>query len=192
MLNMADDDRTKWDQIYQERIEKPFPPPDPLLFESVLPVPLDEDRRALDLAGGVGQNGIWLAEQGYIVDVIDISRVALSRGQQEAHKRKLPNINFIPADLDSYPLQADTYNVVCVVRYLNRDNAFIAKLRAAVKPGGRVIYQTFNMRYLTIKRDFNAAYLLQLGELQGFFSDWKIIHTDDEDHISELVAIKPT
>ena len=76
---MTAQDRTRWDQVYREQTDA-FPPPDPLLFEFTPPL-LDAttEQRALDVAAGVGQNGLWLAAQGYVVDMIDVSRVALLR-----------------------------------------------------------------------------------------------------------------
>ena len=34
---MTGDDRLRWDQIYRERNEEPYPSPDPLLFEFTPP-----------------------------------------------------------------------------------------------------------------------------------------------------------
>ena len=65
------------------------------------------------------------------------------------------------------------------------------QIRAAVKPGGRIIYQTFNTRYLAISPDMDPDYLLGVGELAGFFGDWKILRISEPEHISQLVAIKP-
>ncbi len=186
---MSAADRLRWDTLYRERWEKDYPNPDPILFQFVPPLRESGSACALDLACGVGQNGLWLAEQGYIVDLADVSRVALTRAQSEAANRNLRSVNFLPLDLDSAELPAENYHLVCVIRYLNRD--LFSQIRAAIKPGGRIIYQTFNRRFLALRPDMNPDYLLNLGELAGFFGDWKILHNSEYQHVSQVVAIKP-
>ena len=186
---MTAQDRTRWDQLYREQING-FPPPDPLLFEYTPPlIESNEPQRALDVAAGLGQNGLWLAAQGYTVDMVDVSRVALLRAQDEMGKRQLRNINLYQADLDSYEFPQATYDLVCVFRYLKRQ--MFPQLRSSVRPGGRILYETFNTGYLDIVPGFNRAFLLEAGELAGYFADWKILHNNDGKHMSSLVAIKP-
>lgn len=186
---MAGQDRLRWDQVYRDRQHEAYPAPDPLLFEFTPPVSDEAEHRALDLAAGIGQNGLWLSAQGYLVDVMDISRVALLRAQAEAARRQLRNINLYPVDLDDTPLEANTYELICVFRYLKRD--LFPALRAAVRPGGRIIYETFNRRYQKLVPQFNPAFLLEPGELSGYFADWKILHNMESGHVSRLVAVKP-
>lgn len=186
---MAEGDRSRWDGIYRQRNHLPYPDPDPLLFEYTPPLTTSYEKRALDLAGGLGQNGLWLAQQGYVVDIMDISRMALLRGRAEVIARNLRNLNFLQVDLDNVELKASAYDLVCVFRYLKRD--LFTQIRAAVRPGGRVIYETFNTRYLEVVPDFNPAYLLETGELAGYFADWKLLHHSEIRHTSRLVARKP-
>jgi tellurite methyltransferase len=186
---MSGQDRVRWDEVYRENAVEGYPPPDPILYEYAPPVNADDEHRALDLAAGVGQNGLWLAEQGYVVDLLDISRIGLLRAQTEAGERGLRNINLLPVDFDDYELEANRYDLVCVFRYLKRD--FFSQIRRSVRPGGRVIYVTFNRRYLDVVPGFNSAFLLEIGELAGYFADWKVVHNWEENHISRVVAIKP-
>jgi len=183
---MTAQDRIRWDQLYRERDDN-YPPPDPLLFEFTPPV--SDEPRALDVAAGLGQNGLWLAAQGYLVDMIDVSRVALLRAQQEMGRRQLRNINLYQADLDIYEFPINKYDLVCVFRYLDRD--LFPKLRSCIRPGGRILYETFNTRYLEVAPGFNPDFLLEAGELAGYFADWKILHNNDGKQMSSLVAIKP-
>jgi len=186
---MSARDRLRWDAIYRETQEAVYPAPDPLLFQYTPPLSDETEQRAMDLAAGLGQNGLWLAAQGYLTDVADISRVALTRSQAEAVRRGLRNLNFLQLDLDDVLLPSETYHVLCVFRYLKRD--IFPQIRAAVRPGGRVIYETYNVRYLERVRDFNRAYLLEPGELAGYFADWRILFNTDDGHTSQLVARKP-
>lgn len=185
---MSAADRKRWDAIYRQRNQTAFPDPDPFLFESALPA--SGDQRALDLAGGVGQNGLWLAAQGYTVDVVDISRMALIRGRAEMMNRGLRNINFLQNDLDHIDLKLNKYHIVCVFRYLKPD--LFPHIRTSIQPGGRIVYETYNTSYVDIVPGFNRDFLLEPGELASYFADWKILHSTDSGHISRLAAIKPT
>lgn len=185
---MSAQDRARWDKIYRDQSHKPFPPPDPLLYEYV-PAPASSTSRALDFASGLGQNGLWLAAQGYIVDLMDISRFALSRARTEMTVRNLRNANLLQVDLDEVTLEADYYEVVCVFRYLKRD--LLPELAKSISPGGRIIYETFNPHYLTIVPGFNTEFLLHQGELAAAFAGWQILLDTEIEHISQFVAVKP-
>ena len=186
---MSVEDRVRWDTLYFQQTHLSFPDPDPFLYEYTPPLLETREVRALDLAGGMGQNGLWLAEQGYTVDIIDISRMALLRGRSETIARGLRAVNLLQYDLDSAELKPATYQLVCVFRFLKRD--LFPHIRVAIAPGGRIIYETYNVRYLTQNPQFNPAYLLEPGELFGYFADWKILHRSELRHISRLVALKP-
>mgnify|MGYP000613186283 CR=1 FL=1 len=189
---MSGQDRVRWDTVYQQRNGR-YPVADPLLFEFTLPLALypdnDIERRALDLACGVGQNGLWLASQGYIVDLMDISRTALLRARSEIETRRLHNVNVLQVDLDTVHLARSNYDLICVFRYLRRE--LFPQLLTSVRPGGRIIYETFNTRYLEQVPAFNPAFLLEPGELESYFLGWEILYSDEEHEISQFVAQKP-
>jgi tellurite methyltransferase len=187
---MTDHDRVRWDDIYRQRHQRAYPPPDPLLLNYTPPVSAPRVARALDLAGGQGQNGLWLAEQGYTVDILDISRVALSRARDAMTARGLRSVNLLQMDLDTVELNTEYYDLVCVFRFLKRD--FLPRLRASVAIGGRVIYQTFNLRYLETVPEFNPAYLLNPGELEAMFAGWRVVYYDETGPSSQIVALKET
>ncbi len=188
---MSAEDRVRWDGIYRERQSRDYPAPDPLLLAYTPVVKNEYDRvyRALDVAGGVGQNGLWLAAQGYTVDIIDISRVALQQARSEMAMRNLRNVNLLQVDLDAEQFEAARYDLVCVFRYLKRD--LFPKLRDTIRPGGRIIYETFNRHYLKIVPEFNTNFLLEPGELPGYFANWHAIHTMEDGHIAQVVMRKP-
>lgn len=186
---MSVDDRVRWDQVFRQRLSQPYPDPDPLLLHYTPPLEQETTHYALDLAGGFGQNGLWLAAQGYLTDIIDISRVALNRARQEMAIRNIRYANLLQIDVDGLRLEANHYDVVCVFRYLKRDLFPLIKL--AVKPGGRIIYESFNLHYLEIVPGFNPKFLLDMGELATFFSDWNILYEEEEKHNSRVIAVKP-
>jgi SAM-dependent methyltransferase len=92
--------------------------------------------RALDVACGAGRNAILLAQTGYQVDAIDISRVGLNLGRREAEQQGL-SINWIEQDLDE-PTQFDTeYELIIVMWYVN--NGLISRLCDCLAPGGYLL-----------------------------------------------------
>jgi tellurite methyltransferase len=189
---VATQDRVRWDTVYRERNGR-YPVADPLLFEYTFPLELytqtDMDRRALDLACGLGQNGIWLASQGYIVDMMDISRTALMRARNEVEKRRLRNINLLQVDLESVHLSRQNYDIICVFRYLRRE--LFPQLVNSVRGGGRIIYETFNTNYLEQVPGFNPDFLLEPGEIASYFEGWEILYCDEEHETTQFVAQKP-
>ena len=81
------------------------------------------------------------------------------------------------------------YALVCVFRYLKHD--LFPQLRSCIRPGGRIVYETYNINYLNHVPQFNADFLLKPGELAGYFYNWKVLYDTQADHISRFVAIKP-
>jgi tellurite methyltransferase len=185
---MSAKDRIHWDTIYRERSHLPYPTPDPLLFDYTPPVDPDDDRRALDLAGGLGQNGLWLAAQGYTVDIMEISRVALRRARREMAARNLRNVNLLQADLEDILLEEEQYDLICIFRYLKKE--MMPLICAGTAVGGRVIYETYNINYLDVVPEFNTDFLAMPGQLTEFFPGWKIVHEAEVDYNSQIAAIK--
>ena len=183
--------RQRWDSRYRQWAGDPFPAPDPLLFQYTPPAIIDPTQRsrALDLACGRGQNGLWLAEQGYSVDLLDGSREALQIARDEAGRRGLRTLNFLCADLDSYVLEPNSYDLICVFRFLNR--GLIPALRAATRPGGRIIYETFHTGLLIQQPAFNPEHLLDPGELAACFTDWRMLRQHESSTSAQVIALKP-
>jgi tellurite methyltransferase len=188
---MSAEDRIRWDAIYRDRLNQPYPDPDPLLFSYTPRVPNHPDfpLRALDLAGGFGQNALWLASQGYAVDLVEISRVALNRARAEMAIRNLRDVNLLQEDMEDFTLYNDRYDLICVFRFLNRN--LFPQICDALSSGGRIIYETFNERYIFERPDFNRDYLLTDGELPAAFPGWQVVFHDETSYVTQFVAIKP-
>lgn len=186
---MSAEDRIRWDAIYRARNGQPYPPPDPLLFEYCPPISEERSYRALELAAGLGQNSMWLAKQGYVVDVMEISRVALARTREEMMRLGLRNLNLLQVDLDDLRLPPNDYDIVCMTRFLKRE--LFAVMRHTTRPGGRVLFETFHTGYLDKVPGFNRAFLLERGELLTHFTGWEILFEMETDDSAQVVAQKP-
>jgi len=184
---MASSDRERWNRRYRDPIRKLRKDPQKLLVDHAPPV--QPGSRALELACGLGFDAMWLAEQGYTVDAIDISINALRKARAGMLERGITGVNFIVADLDHGALPVYVYDLVYGFRFLDR--SLFAALRDRVRPGGIVIYETLNTRWVEIRPETRQSHMLAKGELITFFSDWDVLHFDESTRMSGIVARKP-
>jgi tellurite methyltransferase len=129
----------------------------------------------LDLACGRGDNGLYLAGLGLPVVFADRSGEALDEARASAAERHLQE-RFWEVDLETgdNPLPKEHYRAILVFRYLHRP--LIPHVRNAIRPGGVLIYETFTVEQPKYGKPHNPDYLLQPGELVGWFRDWEVIH----------------
>jgi tellurite methyltransferase len=184
---MAQSDRERWDQRYTSPGDSLKQGPHALLARYA--PPYCPGIRALELACGLGRDALWLAAQGYRVDAFDISVAALRRARARMLRRRLSGVNFVVADLDHFPLPDRTYDLVYVFRFLDRD--LFPAIRARVRAGGRVIYETLNVRRLEAAPGTSPGHMLRLGELPGYFPGWTVLDAADEGFLSRFVGIRP-
>ena len=99
---------------------------------------------ALAVADGEGRNGVWLAEQGLAVTTTDIAPRAIEKALALAERRRV-TLDAQVADLETWAWPQDAFDVVVAVFIQfapppQRDRLF-ERMKAAVKPGGRVLLQ---------------------------------------------------
>lgn len=126
---------------------------------------------ALDVACGAGRNLRWLAEAGWQVTGVDRDTAAT------APLRAIADI--VDADIENapWPFVGREYDLVVVCNYLWR--ALFDDIRAAVKPGGCLIWETFADGQQTIGRPSRPDFLLQRGELLRVCDGWRIVAYED-------------
>ncbi len=161
----------------------------------------------LDLACGSGRNGLYLVKNDVLVTFSDVKSEALEQVQEslshlsiEKQRKALCwQIDFEKPE--TLPLQEKSFAAIMIFRYLHRP--LIEQIKAAIKPGGMVIYETFTEQQAQFGRPKNPDFLLKPTELVEFFSDWKILHhfegithntqtNNTKQAIAQIVAIKPT
>ncbi|NLF12618.1 MAG: methyltransferase domain-containing protein [Anaerolineaceae bacterium] len=187
-------DRARWNRKYGLG-EGPahFEPQDFLVRHAGL---LRPGGLALDVACGFGGNALYLADQGYTVDAVDVSEVALEAASAEAERRGLRDrVRFVQVDLDRWPVPTDRYNAIVVFFYLNR--ALFPRLARGLHPGGLLFQANRNRRHLKIRPDFSPDYLLEVGELRCMAeaAGLQVLHyadgTPEKDSDSFLIARRP-
>lgn len=169
---MSAQDQQRWDEKYAVREQPHELVPDPWLQSVAAPLP---SGRALELACGLGHNAIWLAKNGWQVDAIDISPVGLRLAADLADRIGIA-VNWIAADLDDFTPPVETYDLICVFRFLDR-RRLPRLIENALRPGGLLIYETFAAAHL-VRPDShmkNPAFALVPGEWSGLFPTLRTI-----------------
>lgn len=168
----ADVDR--WNAKYAKRAPTTAIDPDPLLVKHR--GLLDRGGLCLDLAGGTGDNGLYLCGLGCESLVVDASETGLRLCRDKALANGLAPM-LVVADLDRFELPTATFDAVLVFRYLNR--GLIDAIRRSLRDSGLLFFKTFNRRHLTRHPDFPQDYVLRDGELTEWFSDLRCLDTND-------------
>lgn len=148
--------------------------------------------KVLDIAMGEGRNGVYLATQGFQVTGLDISDKGLSKARLLAQDQKV-TIETRVVDLEQAQLEQNAYDVVLCLYYLQRD--LVSQIKKALKSGGMVVMETYNLDHLQYNPKFRKDYLLQPNELLDLFKDFTVIryqaYDDGKVAYSSLIARKP-
>ncbi len=185
----AEQDKIRWNEKYatekylfgQEAI--------PFLRDHVGLLPKGQ---VLDLAIGEGRNGIFLATQGFDVTGVDISEEGLKKAQALAAKHGV-TITTVVADLETYKIPANTFDVIICTYYLQRD--LFPRIAAALKPGGMALIETYTMDHLQYRPRFNKTYLLEPNELLTMLPGLRVLRYQEVDTgqaaYASILAQKP-
>ena len=165
-------DRQRWDQRYAVLEPDQLAEPIPFLIACLPSLPTSG--YALDVAAGAGRNSMALAVHGLAVDAVDVSWQGLRRAMALARRRGV-NINAVVLDLARGWLPPRYYDVVVNTFFLLRD--LILPIKAALKPGGWLIFETLTIAQIEITphRTTDHNYLLRPGELRQLFDDFVIL-----------------
>lgn len=157
--------------------------------------------RALDIACGTGRHAIYLAAHGWKVTAVDSSSVGIEIAEQRA-KESGAKIETVVADLKrgEFAIKPESFDLILDFYYLQRD--LFPKIRDGVRPGGLVIAAIHLRDDAPNIKPMNPAFLLDPGELSGFFENWTVerysetpgIDEDHGDHTRRsalIVARKP-
>ena len=160
----------RWNQRYSEKFISEISPAHVLSCNQHL---LTNKGAALDLACGLGVNGLFLAKKGYQVTAIDYAEAALTKLSDYAGEHDL-SIETQCADLEVIKLKNNSYDVVVVSYYLQRD--LFDEIFKSLKPGGLLFYQTFSGDRVEGNGPENPAFRLQKGELLSLCAEHSILY----------------
>lgn len=173
---MAIKDKIKWNEKYTNNKSLLKKRPQSKKLSNAIKIV--KGNLALDVACGVGRNSIFLAQNGFEVEALDISSVAL----EELDKNNYKNIKTKQIDLESYCPKEDSYNLIVMTNYLDRN--LIEKLYKALKKDGILFIETYMFHKENEKTPSNPNFLLKENELKTFFKEEGII-LDYEEFFNE-------
>lgn len=134
-------DAEAWDERYRGKELVWSAGPNRFVAEELADLP---PGRAVDLAAGEGRNAVWLAEQGWDVDAVDFSAVALRKAEEMARERGVA-IRTVSADVTeagSVLAQAPLFDLALIV-YLHlpwpRMEEALRLAATSVRPGGTLL-----------------------------------------------------
>lgn len=181
---MSEHDRARWDATYTDR---PVPP------ETVAPpraftVHIDEfptTGSALDIACGVGESSVWLAQRGLDVWGVDVSPVAIAHATRLAARHGVAQrCRFDVTDLDHGLPEGPPVDMVLCHRF--RDPRLYAPLRFRLAPGGLLAICVLSEVGAEAGR-FRA----HAGELRAHFGDLHVVADHEGDGEAWLLARAP-
>jgi tellurite methyltransferase len=187
---MSEFDREKWNAKYRD---PEFGSREPSAVLVGLADYLPVRGRALDLAGGAGRHGIWLAGRGLDVTIADISAVALARARERAAERGVA-IRTFETDLEDGPFPAGPWDLVVSVCFLATKH--LLAIAGALAPGGTLVMIQPTKTNLTRHDKPPEGFLFADGELPGLVEGLlTIVHYEegwlaDGRHDAALVARK--
>lgn len=147
---LKEQSRFDWDSFYHDR-KKNIPffvnAPDENLVE-YFEKHLIKPGKVLELGCGPGRNAIYFAEQGCLVDAIDLSANAIRWGRQRAMEKEV-NVNFICHNIFEYDFQG-TYDIIydsgCFHHIApHRRISYLNMLHNVLKPGGYFAITCFEL-----------------------------------------------
>jgi len=139
----------------------------------------------MDLGCGEGRNAVYLAERGFRVTGLDLSRPGLDKARRFASEAGT-KVRTVLADVRSYQL-AEAYDVIFstgLVHYLpptTRGERF-EHFKARTAPGGLNAHSALvGKPFLEPAPDADPnVVLFTSGELMGYYWDWEIVHCVEE------------
>lgn len=142
---------------------------------------LPSSGKVLDIACGRGANALWLAAQGLQVNAWDFSQAAIDRLQKHARRKQL-TVHTQVRDVLKRPPKPETFDTIVVSYFLERELA--PAIMRALRPQGRLFYQTFTREGSLDEGPRNPAFRLGPNELLHLF-DRLLVRLYREDGIAE-------
>lgn len=130
---------------------------------------------------------MWLAQLGF--DTLAVDRDASAVAFLEADARRLHlTLRAEVVDLESTgaTLPADAFDLIVVVHYLHRP--LVPVLRAALRVGGLLVYETFTRGQAARGKPTNPAFLLEPGELRALVQPLDILVEREGDFEEKMLA----
>jgi tellurite methyltransferase len=162
-----------WNKRYREGFYGGATDPHALLTKFWAAIP---GRRVADIAMGNGRDALFLSEKGFFVTGLDSSIEAINITRETMAQKKLI-VHPVLGDARTLPYREGTFDCVLVFYFLERE--IMDEMRGLLKRGGIFIYETFLKRQNNVDRPRNPDYLLDDGELIGYFKGFELMFYEE-------------
>lgn len=164
-------DQKRWEKRFGRKEFALGKEPNPFLKRHIHLLPKG---RALDVATGEGRNAVFLAQNGFEVDAVDISEKGLKKARKLAREKGV-KINTFLVDLDRYQIEKERYDLIANFYFLKR--RLIPRIRKGLKKGGKVILETYLLQHrtLAVGGPKQAKYFLKPNEPLRLFRNFRIL-----------------
>jgi SAM-dependent methyltransferase len=163
-----------WDRMYEQGL--PSQNPDAFFvtaFDSFVTSSFPLGGNALDVAGGLGRHGLFLAQRKWKVTTVDISKVAIRTLGQKAQQLGV-TLDMFALDAKDYLFASDQFDLI--VMFYHFDRELTSKVLSSLKPGGILICKSYVMWTSyegTVPRDLQP---LKKGELVSMLPGLQVLH----------------
>jgi tellurite methyltransferase len=149
--------------------------------------------RTLDIAMGAGRNSVYLAKQGFQVEGVDISEESVTDALKLAQENNVIIQTQVSNLEKDYHILPETYDVIVCFNYLQR--SLIPGMKAGLKKGGMIVYETFIIDQVLFGKPRNPDFLLKYNELLNMFRSFRCLRYregifENSKAIASLIAEK--
>jgi SAM-dependent methyltransferase len=137
---------------------------------------MNRDKTVIDVAAGTGRDLLFLARRGFRVCGLEKSREAIRLARGAADREGL-HIWLVRGDALFLPFREGKAGAVLVFYFLER--AIMNRLVELLAPGGLMLYETFLRKQNELDRKRDPAFLLEDGELPGYFHDLETLSFEE-------------
>ncbi len=143
--------------------------------------------KILDLGCGEAGTSLDLAEKGFEVTCIDLSKTAINNIKKEAEERGI-KINALVRDLETFEIK-ENYDIIIgtgIFHFIPEKNALklINNIKKHTKEDGLNIFEVFLQGDPSQEEDSEGYYFKSL-ELKSLYSDWKILDYEEHEDYDE-------
>lgn len=169
-------DAQLWNDKYRSRDQLFSGAPNGVLVNEVSDLPPGQ---ALDVGCGEGADALWLAEHGWQVTAVDVSRVALDRAATQAEG--VTRVAWAHADLTTTAPPAGAFDLVSVQYFPlphQPGHSALRRLLAAVAPGGTLLIASHDLADLPSDNEhgFDPSQYYQPDEIARLLDDtWTVL-----------------
>ena len=163
-----------WDRRYREQPSEGLKEAHELV-RTYAPL-MGRDKPVVDVAAGRGRDLLFLARAGFRVCGLEKSCEAI-RLAREAAAREGLDVWLVRGDALFLPFRDGKAGTVLVFYFLER--GIMDRLVDLLAPGGLMLYETFLKKQNELDRKRDPAYLLEDGELPGYFRDLETLKHEE-------------